>query len=67
VQQFYLQGKKGEAAQAIPDELVDDVALCGPPARIKERLELWRNSPVTTLNLAQADLQAVRLMAELVL
>jgi F420-dependent oxidoreductase-like protein len=66
VQQLYLAGKKGEAAAAIPDELVDDVALCGPPARIKEQLALWRDSPVTTLNLAQPTLESVRLMAELV-
>jgi F420-dependent oxidoreductase-like protein len=66
VQQLYLQGKRPEAAAAIPDELVDDVALCGPPARIKERLSIWRNSPVTTLNLTHANLDAVRLLAHLV-
>lgn len=66
VQNLYLQGKRAEAAAAIPDELVDDVALCGPPARIQERLSLWRTSPITTLNLAQANLDAVRLLAQLV-
>jgi F420-dependent oxidoreductase-like protein len=66
VQQLYLQGKRAEAAAAIPDDLVDDVALCGPPGRIKERLSLWRNSQVTTLNLTHANLDAVGLLAQLV-
>jgi F420-dependent oxidoreductase-like protein len=66
VQQLYLQGKRAEAAAAIPDQLVDDVALCGPPARIQEWLSLWRNSPITTLNLTHANLEAIRLLAQLV-
>ena len=45
VQELYLQGRKEEAAAAIPDELVDAVALCGPKARIAERLEAWRAQP----------------------
>ncbi len=67
VQDLYLAGKKGEAAAAIPDALVDDVALCGPPARIKDRLQLWKESPATTLNVMTFTVDAVRLMAELVL
>ncbi len=67
VQELYLQGRKEEAAAAIPDELVDAVALCGPKARIAERLEAWRNSPVTTLNITTFDPRAVAVMAELVL
>lgn len=65
IQAFYLQGKKMEAAQAVPDELVDDVALCGPKARIAERLQLWKQSPVTTLNLSSPTVEAVRFLAEL--
>jgi F420-dependent oxidoreductase-like protein len=67
VQEFYLQGRKDEAAAAIPDELVDAVALCGPKGRIAERLAAWRASPVTTLNITTFDPRAVAVMAELVL
>ncbi len=67
IQEHYLRGERGEAALAVPDELVDAVALCGPRERIAERLELWRQAPVTTLNVMTDDLEAVRLMAELVL
>ncbi len=67
VQSLYLAGKKQAAAAAIPDALVDDVALCGPPARIKDRLQLWQESPITTLNIMTYTIDAVRLMAELAL
>jgi len=67
VQELYLSGKKQEAAAAVPDALVDDVALCGPKARLKERLELWQNSPITTLNIMTSTPESLRVMAELVL
>lgn len=67
IQTLYLQGKKLEAAAAVPDALIDDIALCGPKARIAERLQLWKASPVTTLNLTGATLDAVHVMAELLL
>jgi F420-dependent oxidoreductase-like protein len=66
VQDLYLSGDKAEAVAAIPNELVDDVALCGPKERIRERLALWRSSPVTTLNLMVYDLDTLRTMVELV-
>lgn len=67
IQDLYLAGKKQEATAAVPDELVDDIALCGPKERIAERLELWRNSPITTLNVTTFSVDAVQMMAELVL
>jgi len=67
VQALYLAGKKQEATAAIPDDLVDDVALCGPKERIRERLSIWRDSPITTLNVMTFSVDGVRLMAELVL
>jgi F420-dependent oxidoreductase-like protein len=67
IQDLYLAGKKMEAAMAVPDELVDEVALCGPKARISERVELWKTSGISTLICATADLSTIRVMAELVL
>jgi F420-dependent oxidoreductase-like protein len=66
IQDLYLDGKRTEAAFAVPDALVDEVALCGPRERIAERLALWRDSPVTTLNIAAFDVETLRTMAELV-
>ncbi|HXH84781.1 MAG TPA: LLM class F420-dependent oxidoreductase, partial [Candidatus Tectomicrobia bacterium] len=64
VQDLYLAGRKEEAAAAVPDALVDDVALCGPPGRLRERLAEWKAAGVTTLMVA-GDTTAVRTMAEL--
>ena len=64
---MYLEGKKNEAAAAVPDALVDEVALCGPKERIAERLELWRASPVTTLNIIPYSPESLQVMAELML
>ena len=67
IQELYLAGDKAGAVSAVPNELVDAVALCGSKARIKDRLALWRNSPVTTLNLGLYDVDTLRTMCELVL
>ncbi len=67
IQDLYLQGRKGEAMMAVPDALVDAVALVGSRARIRDRLQLWRDCPITTLNITAFSLDAVRFMAEEVL
>jgi F420-dependent oxidoreductase-like protein len=67
IQDLYLSGHKAEAMAAVPNELVDAVALVGSKERIKDRLQLWQNSEVTTLNVQTFDIRVVRLMAELVL
>jgi F420-dependent oxidoreductase-like protein len=67
VQDLYLDGRKAEAAAAVPDALVDEVALLGPRERIAERLEAWRACGVTTLLVQTRDRATLRTMAELVL
>src|SRR5918999_727996 len=49
VQDLYLEGKKDEAAAALPAELIDTVALCGPADVVRERLEIYRDAGVGTL------------------
>ena len=49
VQDLYLDGKKDEAMAAIPDELIDTVAICGPPEHVRERLAAYRDAGVGTL------------------
>ena len=66
IQDLFLSGKKDEAAAAVPDALVDEVALCGPPARIREQLAEWTSSGVTTI-MVSGDATAVRTMADVVL
>jgi len=71
IQDLYLDGKKGEATAAVPDALVDDVALVGPKERIVERLAAWkeagRNGHVASLLVGGGQPEALRLLAENVL
>jgi F420-dependent oxidoreductase-like protein len=67
IQDLYLDGKKGDAIAAVPDELVDEIALIGPRARIADRLDAWRDSGITTMILGAGQPEALRVMAELVL
>jgi F420-dependent oxidoreductase-like protein len=63
IQDLYLAGKKAEAEAAVPDALVDEVALCGPKERVRELVGEWKRAGVTTL-LVTGDATAVRTMAE---
>ncbi|MFI6478995.1 LLM class F420-dependent oxidoreductase [Nonomuraea sp. NPDC050663] len=68
IQALYLSGKKDEAFHAIPDELADGISLVGPAGRIKERLEAWRASPVTSLLvMGPRDEQSLTTVRDLVL
>ena len=49
VQELYLEGKKQEAAAAIPLQMVEDVALVGPPDKIRDELARWRETCLTTI------------------
>jgi F420-dependent oxidoreductase-like protein len=49
IQDLYLDGKKAEAIEAVPDELVRNVSLVGPHGFVKERLAAYADAGVTTL------------------
>jgi alkanesulfonate monooxygenase SsuD/methylene tetrahydromethanopterin reductase-like flavin-dependent oxidoreductase (luciferase family) len=65
VQDLFLTGKKNEAIAAVPDELVDALYLVGPKARIRERFQRWKKAPIGTFMVGSADMEVIRLMAEL--
>ena len=48
VQELYLAGRKDDAAAAIPLAMVEDVALVGPPQKIREELSAWQDTCITT-------------------
>lgn len=66
IQDLYLSGDKGAAMAAVPGALIDEVALVGPRERVKERLQRWLDSPVTTLNITVFDVDTLRAMVELI-
>ncbi|NRB42605.1 MAG: LLM class F420-dependent oxidoreductase [Pseudomonadales bacterium] len=49
IQDIYLDKGQHEAAKAVPDYMADEISLCGPADRIKERIQEWKKSDVTTL------------------
>ena len=71
IQDLYLDGKKDQAAAAVPDKLVDEISLLGPAARIRDRLQAWkeagRTHDIGTMVLTGASKEAMRVVAEAVL
>jgi F420-dependent oxidoreductase-like protein len=71
VQDLYLEGKRDEAAAALPEELIDTVSLCGPPDVVRERLAVFRDAGVGTLMVSpmawtfEDRLRQLQLVAEL--
>jgi F420-dependent oxidoreductase-like protein len=71
IQDLYLEGKKEEAGQAIPDELIDSTCLCGPRDFVRERLAAFREAGVGTLMVsptaftAEDRVEQLRALAEL--
>jgi alkanesulfonate monooxygenase SsuD/methylene tetrahydromethanopterin reductase-like flavin-dependent oxidoreductase (luciferase family) len=71
IQDLYLDGKKNEAAGAVPDALIDAISLCGPAERIKDRLEAWKEAAkaghIGTMVLKGSGVDVLRVVAEAVL
>ncbi len=66
IAELYLSGRKDEAAAKVPRRLIEEMALIGPREKIRDELERWRESIVTTL-LISGDESTLRAAAELVL
>src|SRR5437588_4883212 len=66
IQPLYLDGRKDEAAAAVPTSMVEEICLVGPREKIRDDLSAWDESVVTTMLLG-ASIDTMRLMAELVL
>ncbi|MCH7868659.1 MAG: LLM class F420-dependent oxidoreductase [Myxococcales bacterium] len=68
IQDLYLAGKKAEAMAAVPEQLIDDVALVGPWERIKERLGAWKAAgekrQVGTMLIGASNSKLLRHLAE---
>jgi F420-dependent oxidoreductase-like protein len=64
IQELFLAGRKDEAIAGVPTSLVEDVALIGSPAKIRDELQLWEDSVVTTL-LIQSEPRMLPMIADL--
>jgi F420-dependent oxidoreductase-like protein len=65
LQDLYLSGRKNEAQAAVPDELVDAVALVGPKEHIRDQLKAWQKSAVTTMLIGTTQPETLRTLADL--
>jgi F420-dependent oxidoreductase-like protein len=65
IQDLYLGGNKRDAEAVVPLELLEMCALVGPKERIRDRLEAWRETPVTTLIVGSPQPEALEVIAEL--
>ena len=66
IQELYLAGQKREAIAAVPTKLVEELALVGPPEKVRDEFEAWRETGITTF-MVNAPPVMLRTLAELVL
>ena len=64
IQDLYLDGKKDEAAKAVPDELLEAMSLCGSEGYVKERLAAYKEAGVTVLNITPVSSDPVKLVEQ---
>ncbi|MFJ9710326.1 LLM class F420-dependent oxidoreductase [Streptomyces sp. NPDC101234] len=67
IEELYRTGRKAEAAAAVPAELVDALALVGPPGVVAERVAAYRESGVTGLNASPVAATHDRQVADMAL
>jgi hypothetical protein len=67
IQELFFAGKRDEAIAAVPEEFADEISLVGPASRIRERLDAWRSSPVTSLMVSARSAEQVREISRVVL
>ncbi|HEY6875861.1 MAG TPA: LLM class F420-dependent oxidoreductase [Candidatus Dormibacteraeota bacterium] len=71
VQDLYLEGRRSEAMEALPDEMIDLVSIAGPPAKAKAKIRAFADAGVDTLVVAgmavdtESRIEQLRLVAEL--
>ena len=65
VQELFLAGHKEEAAEAVPDEYLDRIALIGSAARVKERWKDWADSGLDTLAMSITSMEALEVIGKI--
>jgi F420-dependent oxidoreductase-like protein len=65
IEELFRAGRKQQAADAVPDEFVDEQALVGPPERIRQRYRAWADCAITALHIDTRQAAAIQLMAQI--
>jgi F420-dependent oxidoreductase-like protein len=50
IQDLYLDGRKQDAAAAVPSSFLEETSLCGDEGYVKDRIAQYRDAGVTVLN-----------------
>jgi F420-dependent oxidoreductase-like protein len=64
VQDLYLDGKKEEAAAALPDEFIEKATLIGEPAFVRERIAALQEAGVTHLHVNAVTADAPKIFGQ---
>ncbi|MQA07112.1 MAG: LLM class F420-dependent oxidoreductase [Pseudonocardiaceae bacterium] len=64
VGRLFRAGKREEAAAAVPDELVEEMAMIGSADHVRSRVEQWARAGVTMLQVGCRDVRHARVLAE---
>lgn len=65
IQDYYLSGKKEEAAAAVPNELIDEVSLVGTAQQIGDRAQKWKESgKIKTMIMAIHQPEVIPVLSE---
>lgn len=66
IHELYGAGRRSDAIAAVSDAMVEEVALVGPPGKVREDLERYKTSVLSTL-LVFGDVQTLTKIASFVL
>jgi alkanesulfonate monooxygenase SsuD/methylene tetrahydromethanopterin reductase-like flavin-dependent oxidoreductase (luciferase family) len=66
IQELFFEGRRDEAIPLVPTEFADEISLVGPKERIRDRVQAWEESIVTTM-IVNGDVDTLRTLAEIVL
>ncbi len=64
VQELFLAGDRESATALIPDDLVDDMHIIGTEAEVRDTVQVWEGTGVTTLMLSAQSAEEIRRIAE---
>ncbi len=67
IQDLFLAGQRKEAVAAVSDKLVDTLYLIGTRDHLRDRVDVWKQTNVGTLIVGGMGVDALRILAELVL
>jgi F420-dependent oxidoreductase-like protein len=67
IQDLFFEGKRAEAIAAVPDAFIDEIHLLGSKQRIRDRLQAWKESRVTTMLVHAAEPAQLQRTAEVLM